>query len=854
MNTRDSQGEAEAIQAEKLAQESLDATRAEVTEEIERLKAERNRLGAAWGAEQQRLSQENRRLAETLSAQQQEFAGEIARVRADELRSRTELADTYRNSTSWRITAPLRAVSKALRSLSGANRFHDASSAAQARSAAGSPPSEDFGGDLKSAMRAGFKTRLNIFLSASGNIRLPSDAAPDISILLVLYNQAELTFACLSSIAEVTNCSALRVEVVIVDNGSTDATAALLQRIEGANIIRNFENLHFLKGANHAASHARGKYLLFLNNDALLMPGALEASLRTCAAEPDVGAVGGRIVLPDGSLQEAGSIVWNDGVCLGYGRGGKPDGPEFMFRRDVDFCSGAFLLTPRALFESMGRFDERYVPAYYEETDYCLRLWESGRRVVFDPEVVILHYEFGSSSTSSKALELQQRNWTIFRDRHAAWLESQLPSSQANQYRARSRSDAKRVLFIEDRVPHPKLGAGYPRSSKLLRELVAAGADVTMFPMFSHSETWEGIRRSVPDSVEVMYGSSAADLRPFLQARQGFFDAIVICRPHNMKEFLLATEGRPELTGGARVIYDAEAIFARRSLLQRKLAGEAIEPRQAQQMIADEVEFTRAADAIISVSSEEKAQFESHGVGPVFVLGHTITPAPTQAPFAARTDLLFVGAIHGEDAPNAESLHWFAREIWPLLKHRLGADIRLKVVGINRAPSIAALADQGLDLVGAVDDLYPWFDRARVVLAPTRIAAGIPLKLYEAAAHGVPTVATDLLALQTGWEPGKDLLAASSAADFASAVARLYEDQQLWESIRASALERVACDCSGQRFGQTVRLLLASIPAKPAPVRTRAHVASSAAASHPAPAASSVTMIETTAAGTPRAD
>src|SRR3712207_9315076 len=82
---------------------------------------------------------------------------------------------------------------------------------------------------------------------------------------------------------------------------------------------------------------------------------ALFRSLRAAAdvldGDSSIGAVGGRIVLPDGTLQEAGSIIWNDGTCLGYGRGGNPDDPEFMFRRDVDYCSGAFLMTPRAVFE-----------------------------------------------------------------------------------------------------------------------------------------------------------------------------------------------------------------------------------------------------------------------------------------------------------------------------------------------------------------------------------------------------------------------------------------------------------------------------------------------------------------------
>src|SRR5207253_7021477 len=91
---------------------------------------------------------------------------------------------------------------------------------------------------------------------------------------------------------------------------------------------------------------------------------------------------------------------------------------------------------------------------------------------------------------------------------------------------------------------------------------------------------------------------------------------------------------------------------------------------------------------------------------------------------------------------------------------------------------------EGVELLGAVEDLVPLYNRARVFIAPTRFSAGVPLKVYEAAAHGLPVVATDLLARQLGWEPGEDLLAApaSDPDAFASACARLHDDADLWQS------------------------------------------------------------------------
>jgi GT2 family glycosyltransferase len=731
-----------------------------------------------------------------------------------ELRERDKIVRAFQTSTSWRVTAPMRAMISRLKGTKAPVLPSTARTGGAPSIKGAAAPVALAGGDAKAAMREGFKVRLDSFLTASGALRFKRDLSPDVSILLVFYNSAELSYACLASIAEVLHESSIRAEVIILDNGSTDATSSLLDRIEGATIIRSRENLHFLRGANRAAKEARGKYLLFLNNDALLLPGSLEAAFSLSESSDDIGAVGGRIILPSGTLQEAGSVVWDNGACTGYGRGAVPDAPEFMFRRDVDYCSGAFLMTPRRVFEELNAFDESYAPAYYEETDYCLRLWESGRRVVYDPEVVILHYEFGSSSSSEQALQLQQRNHAIFRERHAAWLAKQnAVALDRILWSRQARNDKLRVLYIEDRVPHEYLGSGYPRSRELLCSLERTGAQITLFPMFEHDETWLAIRKTIPASVEVMRGYSAKNLAQLLRERVGYYDAIVVCRPHNMEAFLKATNGgHAKWTGDAAIIYDAESLFASRTLLERKLNGEIVSSAEADGLIRDEIALTKPAKAVISVSETEKRQFEMHAVSSVYVLGHSVEVLPTPRQFDQRVDFLFVGGIHDDKSPNADSLRWFVKMIWPRVLERLGPETKLHIVGHNRAPTILALKSDTVRLVGKVDDLSPWYDSARVVIAPTRIAAGIPSKAHTAAAYGVPMVTTRLIAEQLGWESGVHLLAEDDANDYADACCRLYTDRALWESVRNNALKQVASDCSPERFTQVVTDLLAQIP------------------------------------------
>lgn len=743
----------------------------------------------------------------------------------------------YQSSASWRLTKPFRVASRvARRLLRGAGSppaaEHPVTIApetpldlptgqADAAEIEALPVAETVQSEqvpsasgLKASVRQMMSHRLSAFLTGRGRLRLPRSEAPDISVVLVLYNQAELTYACLSSVVEALSGSALTVEVIICDNGSSDRTDELLGRIDGATIIRNEENLHFLRGVNAAASHARGRHLLLLNNDTQVTPGSLDRAVELLDSDPTIGAVGGRLVLPDGTLQEAGSIIFSDGSCMGYGRSHAVDESQFMFQRDVDYCSGAFLMTPRAAFERLGGFDVAFAPAYYEETDYCVRLRKEGLRIVFDPQIVTLHFEFGSSAASDDALALQQRNWATFRRLHGTWLATQLPSSSdpATLLSARNALDGRpRLLMIEDRIPHRQLGAGYPRSNDLVRELDRR-SHLTFFPMFEHPETWQSIRQSIPDTVEVIKEGSSAYLEAFLRARRGSFDAIVIARPHNMSVLTDIVERDAAILAGAKIIYDAEAIFARRTLLQSSVLNIPLEGGDPDLLVAREVALTRHAHAVISVSEDERRTYIEHGAPLVTTVGFSMEVRPTPASFDERETIVFLGPAHDDNTPNSDSLRWFAEAILPRLRADLGDHIRLRVIGMVTAPSIQALAEAGaFELAGRVDDLAEEMNRARLVVVPTRFSAGIPLKAQEVASFGVPIVSTDLIAEQLGWTAGQDLLSTNDPEAFASSCAELYRSKETWERLRANALARVASDCSPERFSAAVEEALAIV-------------------------------------------
>ena len=719
------------------------------------------------------------------------------------LAAQQSMLDGIFKSRSWRWTEALRSIAFKIRGLTGSRN-----GVPQGRSGTnvGAPTRVTLDGqDMSRAVKDGFakasKTVLEEFLASKARLAIPHAETPAISVILVVHNRAELTLPCLRSLAEP---QGVPFELIVVDNDSTDETTALFGRVDGARLFRNSKNVYFIRAVNQGAEHARGRYLLLVNNDAILLPGTLESLMSTIESSDDIGAVGGKIVSLDGRLQEAGNIIWKNGTCQGYGRGDDPLAPPYMFQRDVDYCSGALLLTRKNLFDQFGGFDEAFSPAYYEETDYCIRLWDAGYRIVFDPAACILHYEFASRSRE-EASELQIEKRKLFVRRHEERLKAHRTKSDANILLSRTaRAPEKRILFIDDRVPHPHLGSGFPRAHRILTRLVEWNSFVTMFPTAVISEEWSSVYSDISRKVEVMLHCGPSGLEAFLNDRRGFYDVILVSRPHNMEKLAPIVERNPEWFFQTKIIYDAEAIFAARQSRKQELFGTSAESGIHEDLLAEEIGLARAASAVLSVSEADAKAFREEGVRMVHVLGHALQVEPTTEGFEDRSGLLFVGAVYEDDSPNGDSVIWFAEEILPKIHAVLG-NVQVTLVGINKSKRIRAMASERVRVLGTRKDLQRLYAINRVFIAPTRFSAGIPHKIHEAAAFGLPVVATSLLADQLDWTPGEELLVGNTADDFARRCVELYTDTVVWEKVRRRALERVATDCSPGTFDQTLR-------------------------------------------------
>jgi GT2 family glycosyltransferase len=250
---------------------------------------------------------------------------------------------------------------------------------------------------------------------------------PHVSIIVVTYEGAEVVESALRALLENTErCY----ELIVIDNGSTDATPALLGKVENATIVLNERNAGYGAANNDGAARARGRHLLFLNQDVFVHRGWLPPLLARIESDDAIGAVGPMLLNPDGSLQCAGAMIFRSGDTRCYGEGDDPNRPEYQIPRVADYLAGACLLVRRGPFKEVGGFDPLYGLAYYEDADLCLALAARGYRSVYEAMSRVTHVR---GRPGEALLELAVRNRTLFEQRWRDVLASRpvLPGAQS---------------------------------------------------------------------------------------------------------------------------------------------------------------------------------------------------------------------------------------------------------------------------------------------------------------------------------------------------------------------------------------------------------------------------------------
>jgi len=629
-------------------------------------------------------------------------------------------------------------------------------------------------------------SRRDIIASLVERMRLLSRAAIDnrpveASVIVPVFEHVEYSIACAISLLE-HKCN-LRYELIIGDDGSSDETKEVFEAVGGiVRCITHDVNQGFLKNCNLSTKHANGKYVVLLNNDTLILDHWLDEILAPFARFNDVGLVGSKLLMGDGSLQEAGGIIWRDASGWNFGRGQDPTMYQFNYIKDVDYVSGASIAVPKSVWDDIGGFDERYLPAYCEDTDLAFQIRAKGLRTLYSPRSQAIHHEGVSCGTDVtigvKAYQI--KNQAKFAAKWETVLSAEHYSNGEHVFMARDRSrQRKHLLAIDHYVPQFDRDGGSRMMYDYLKMFVDAGFQVTFWPDNLYYDR-QYVRALQDFGIEVLYGGEwVGRFSDWIREYGGYLDYAFLSRAHTCTHYI---DDIADHTTAKILYYGHDLTFPR---LEREyaLTGRA--------ELLEEIEHWRTAETnmwkksdVIYYPAPGEVDWVARQAPSKVVRTFPIQVYPDNGIRAARERLgrdltnrptvLYVGGF--AHRPNGDAVLWFVREILPLVRSSIPEIVTI-IAGSYPPPEVTGLASEDILVTGSISDpVLEWFYlTTNLVIAPLRFGGGMKGKIIEATRFGAPVVTTTCGA--EGFAAAKDFLEiADTPEDFANSVIRVLRD------------------------------------------------------------------------------
>ena len=619
--------------------------------------------------------------------------------------------------------------------------------------------------------------------------------APDASIVIPVHGQTHFALACLDALAA--HASRFSAEILLMDDASPEAAqVGRLGAVPWLRYVRRPRNGGFIAACNDGAARARGRVVVLLNSDTRVVPGWLDELMESFRTFPRAGLVGSKLYGADGELQEAGGILWRDGSAWNYGRGGDPDDPRYGFARQVDYCSAAAIGVTREAWARAGGLDDAFAPAYYEDADLALRVRALGFETWFQPLARVIHYEGMTHGRDLLAgVKVHQvENGKRFAARHAAALgrhRERGTCPDAAAVRARGR----RMLVLDADTPRPDRDAGSDLADRIMAVFRSLGYSQTFVPQanFLYAGRHADALRRI--GVELAYAPFRTGLPDVLGADARGIELCLLFR------YAVAQAAIPTLRERlpvSPILFHNIDMHYLRERRAAELTGDRAGLIAAQRTMSDELAVSALADATIVTNANERAEIDAAlGAGNVVVMPYVAEVCPSEAGFAARSGVLFLGGFR--HAPNADAVRHFLAETWPILEGMLPEEARFTVIGADLPPDLGRGLGERVEVVGHVEDLKPWFDRARVFVAPLRFGAGVKGKVIQSLRHGLPAVVTGIAAEGVGLRAGEHVLVEDEPEAFAAAVARLHADPAAWAALQRGGYRFIAEAVSWER-------------------------------------------------------
>lgn len=608
---------------------------------------------------------------------------------------------------------------------------------------------------------------------------------PKVSIIIPVYNQFDYTYSCLRSILE--NTEQVTYEIIIADDCSDDMTRHIQEIVNNINVIKTPVQSYFLKNCNFASTYAKGEYLLFLNNDTQVQKNWLKPMCDLMDKHETVGMTGSCLVFPDGRMQEAGGILWKDGSAWNYGNGYNPAMPEYRYIKEVDYISGASIMIRKSIWEQLGGFDERYVPAYCEDSDLAFSVRKAGYKVIYQPLSIVVHFEGVSNGTdvNSGIKAYQVKNQKKFYEKWKGTLEKEHLSNAQDVFRARDRGQLKKsILVIDHRVPWYDRDAGARNVYMYTKFFAKLGMKVTFLPdnFYPYQPYTQELEQS---GVEVLYGNYYLEhWREWLAENLHYFDYIYANRPEVTVKYIDLI--KKYATG--KLIYFGHDLHYLREQRQYEIEKDEALLKSAEKWKELEFRLLAAADVAYVVGSYEQEvlqkEFPDKPIRSIPIYTYKPLTEDDTPTLIGRSNLLFVGGFN--HLPNIDAVLWFTKEIFPEIM-RAYPDIVLNVVGSNPPEEIQKLNGEHIKILGFVSDekLHQLYRESRLAVVPLRYGAGVKGKVVECIYNQCPFITTPVGA--EGLDMDKDeFVIAEPNKIMAKKIIELYEnDQRLIEIMGA---------------------------------------------------------------------
>jgi GT2 family glycosyltransferase len=651
-------------------------------------------------------------------------------------------------------------------------------------------------------------TRRDMIASLVERMRRLSRAAVDsrsieASIIITAFEHVEYTIACVISLLE-HKCNT-RYEVIIGNNVSSDETREVFEAVGGVvRCITHEVNKGFLRNCNLCTKHANGKYIVLLNNDTLILDQWLDELLAPFARFNGVGLVGSKLLMDDGLLQEAGGIIWRDGNGWNFGRGQDPTLDQYNYVKEVDYFSGASIAIPKSVWDDVGGFDERYVPAYCEDADLAFEIRARGLRTLYSPRSQVIHHEGVTHGTdvSMGTKAYQVVNQAKFVAKWQAVLDAEHHDNADQVFVARDRSShRKHMLMIDQHVPQFDRDAGSRTIYGYLRLFVDAGFQITFWPDNLHYDR-QYVRTLQDLGIEVVYGAEMVGGFPDWIRQHGMYlDYAFLSRRHISINYI--NEIAENST--AKILYYGHDLTFPSLEQAYAITGREERLEEVEYWRATETSMWNRSDVIYYPAQYEVDWVAQHAPGkevralPAYVYSDKeiqAARARVGGDLTNRPTVLFVGGF--DHRPNVDAVSWFVREILPIVKRTIPEIVTI-IAGSKPPREITNLASEDVVVTGYISDpVLEWFYlTTNLVIAPLRFGGGIKGKIAQAMLFAVPVVTTTCGA--EGFVGARDFLEiADTPEDFANCIIRILRDPR-----QVGKLVRNGLDYVEREFGYT---------------------------------------------------